>query len=489
MISVHEVKKLTKKFSVLYVEDEELVRQSMEQLLANYFDEVTTAANGQEALEVFQKKPHDIIITDIQMPTMDGLELIGHLRKIDKDLPIIITTAFSDEEYLLQSIELKIDKYLLKPFSKEDAMEIFHKVSLALENRAKAKELDRLKTQEQINSSTSAAVHSIIDSHQNPCIVISNGEVDYVNDAFVTLCSDTCTDALKAKDILHLDLFDKREGFASQLSQIELIYVDQNRVSISVKGGRKIYRVSKKPIDIQPDIESFLYLFFDITLEEYQKVKIQNYIDMLEGYIFKRLYCNVNLLKNEHQATTNETPIKQNLQKRSMDSVEKSILHKSHSFKVSASEYVEELDGETIEALRELDKLEVDFASNVSQLIDESNYSSLKIISKILSVYSREIHMLFEFQDLGYALDTLAHLLQNLSKEDAQKQGYERLGILLQGIQSELKDWRELIFVEQSAIDIHYLDSSLFSNCLQIELLLNDSVDEVADDGEDLVFF
>ena len=102
-------------YTLLYVEDEAYVREAAVMFLEEYFSEIYEAGDGKEALEIYHDKKPDIIITDIKMPEMDGLELCEAIRKEDKKTPLIIMTAFTDTDYLLKATELNLVKYLLKP--------------------------------------------------------------------------------------------------------------------------------------------------------------------------------------------------------------------------------------------------------------------------------------------------------------------------------------------------------------------------------------
>ncbi len=115
------MKKIEKKFnlSLLYVEDEPYIRQNAVEFLSDQFLEIYEASDGKEALALYHQKNPDIIITDIEMPKMNGLELCRAIRNSDNNTPIIITTAFTDQDYLLQAIELNLVKYLKKPIQEE----------------------------------------------------------------------------------------------------------------------------------------------------------------------------------------------------------------------------------------------------------------------------------------------------------------------------------------------------------------------------------
>ena len=106
-----------KNLTLLYVEDDKMIRQNAVEYLSRVCDNVLEAQNGLEALEVYKKYQPDIIISDIKMPKMNGLEMAEQIRKEDKETPIIIATAHTETHYLLKAVELQLIKYIVKPIT------------------------------------------------------------------------------------------------------------------------------------------------------------------------------------------------------------------------------------------------------------------------------------------------------------------------------------------------------------------------------------
>ena len=106
-----------KNLTILYVEDEEMIRQNAVEYLSRICDNVLEAKDGLEALEVYRKNRPNIIISDIKMPKMNGLNMAKEIRKEDKETPIIIATAHTETNYLLQAVELQLIKYIVKPIT------------------------------------------------------------------------------------------------------------------------------------------------------------------------------------------------------------------------------------------------------------------------------------------------------------------------------------------------------------------------------------
>ncbi|MFM8333650.1 MAG: diguanylate cyclase domain-containing protein [Candidatus Methylumidiphilus sp.] len=101
--------------SVLYVEDDADIREQLRQFLIRRVGGLLTAENGAVGLALFRASQPDIVVTDILMPVMDGLAMVRAIRESAPRLPVIITTAFNETDFLLQAIDLAVDAYVLKP--------------------------------------------------------------------------------------------------------------------------------------------------------------------------------------------------------------------------------------------------------------------------------------------------------------------------------------------------------------------------------------
>lgn len=113
-----------KNIKILYVEDDEIARENGVEYLQNFFETIYEASDAIVALQLYEKYKPDIIITDIQMPKLNGLEFVKKIRQKDKKTQIIIITAFCDKDYLLKAIELQLVKYLIKPVKEKEFEEV-----------------------------------------------------------------------------------------------------------------------------------------------------------------------------------------------------------------------------------------------------------------------------------------------------------------------------------------------------------------------------
>ena len=122
------------KYTLLYIEDDRATRLVTSMFLKPYFKNIIEASDGIEAIELYKAKKPNVIITDIEMPKMDGLVFCKQIREEDKSTPIIITTAHTKIEYLLEAVSLNLIKYLGKPLKEEELMEALENCFKQLES-------------------------------------------------------------------------------------------------------------------------------------------------------------------------------------------------------------------------------------------------------------------------------------------------------------------------------------------------------------------
>jgi YesN/AraC family two-component response regulator len=108
------------KLRVLYAEDDDVTRNTLEPILAKFFGEVVAVEDGEKGVESFRTYFNDgnnidIIVSDINMPKMNGLEMLKNIREIDTQIPAVLITAHSEADFLLEAINLNVSQYLVKP--------------------------------------------------------------------------------------------------------------------------------------------------------------------------------------------------------------------------------------------------------------------------------------------------------------------------------------------------------------------------------------
>ena len=147
-LSVKTLQAYCSVLSVLYVEDEPDIRATTEKVLAKLFKVCDVAENGETGLALYREKKPDLVVTDIRMPTMNGLEMIAGIQQIRSDQPFMITSAHGEAGYFSKAIELGVDSFVLKPLQQEQFFRALLKsvkqILLAQEEAAYKKTLEEL---------------------------------------------------------------------------------------------------------------------------------------------------------------------------------------------------------------------------------------------------------------------------------------------------------------------------------------------------------
>lgn len=194
------------KLVILYVEDDETTLDQLSKLLKRIFKTVIIASNGEEGYTKFKEITDkgyciDLVLSDINMPKMNGIDMLEKIRKIDKDVPFIFTTARSESEYLMKAIELNVDYYALKPIDIED---ILLKIEKVCEKKYYEKTVK--KQQFELKNYFSAISHVATIYKMN-----EKGQIIYANKNFLKLSKYTKDEIkeLAVEDLLHIDIPDE----------------------------------------------------------------------------------------------------------------------------------------------------------------------------------------------------------------------------------------------------------------------------------------
>jgi YesN/AraC family two-component response regulator len=140
---------ILKNFTILYVEDSKVLREYMKNSLKPYVKEIYTANDGKEGLEQFVKIKPDIVITDINMPNIDGMQMSKMIKNSFKDTPIVLLTGFDEPENLKKAIILGIDSFVSKPVKEEELIDILKSIALKLQNKIDAEKLQQMQLQQE----------------------------------------------------------------------------------------------------------------------------------------------------------------------------------------------------------------------------------------------------------------------------------------------------------------------------------------------------
>ncbi len=282
MYNLEEMIDFLKDKKLLYVEDNLEARESTIGILEEFFSNIIIAEDGEEGLEKFKNSDIDLIITDINMPKMNGLDMINKIRDIDEDVFVLVLSAYNESGFFMDSIRLGVDGYLLKPIEIEQFISILQKVTQKLKLKHELKH--NLNLLEQYQEATDAS--SIVTKTD------TKGIITYVNDKFCQISGYTKEELLgKNHNIVrHPDM--PKEVFKEMWDTIKnKKQIWQGIVKNRKKDGSFYYvDATIKPIlDLNGNILEYIGLRIDITDIMDQKKQLSdlcsNAKDMLVAYI------------------------------------------------------------------------------------------------------------------------------------------------------------------------------------------------------------
>ncbi len=263
---IQNLMEITKDLKLLYVEDNEEARNQMIKILKNFFQNIDIAIDGKEGLEKYKANHYDLIITDINMPKLNGLEMSDEILKLNKDKHIIIISAYNDIKYLQECIDVGITNYLHKPVKLEQLVNILEKATKTIVQKNRIKDLNK-----QVNLLLNNAQEGFLAFDKNficksgfskECLNIFN--TDTIENKNITEL--LFEDNKKAKDIFIKGIHNTFES--QDLSQKELfLSILPNEQEIH----GKIINISYK---ILPD-ENIMLILRDITSQKNLQKKLE----------------------------------------------------------------------------------------------------------------------------------------------------------------------------------------------------------------------
>ena len=225
MIDLDNLIKQTKNLTLLYVEDNIDAREATLLILEDIFEDIIVAVDGKDGLEKFKNNKVDLILTDIDMPYMDGLEMSKAIKQIDNNMSIIVLTALTDIKIIKKAIEIDIDSFINKPI--EDIDILFHKIEQCAKKIHYDRDVEEKVLIEQEKEKIQLVykmIHSISHHWRQPLTVITAIASGYSFKLENNI-------ALTQKDIGRMDkITEKAQELSNVFNQIETL--DFNTVKI-----------------------------------------------------------------------------------------------------------------------------------------------------------------------------------------------------------------------------------------------------------------
>ncbi len=311
-----------------------------------------------------------------------------------------------------------------------------------------------------------------LDSTPNPIIIVSEDNIEFVNKAFLKLVSKS-KDELMANSCNLCEFLIEGKDYVSK--EDDFVLNKENKVAIMTQHGENIFNLYYEQIKSFNGRSMKMYTLNNITKIEYQKLKISFYNEQLQEYYLRS--------KKPKEVKEVETETKKHT--RELNDEERTLLKRQHSdLAVSSKEYADEINEYTLLEINELTELEDDISELISELYVKNEDALNDVVLRLLK-FSSVLNNLHEFKELAFSISSLANLLDKQKMSELDDTTHKKMILFLENIILDLAGWRRIVFIEQSANDIHYMDSSLFSSILQLELVFNtDTKNEDDDDFE-----
>lgn len=426
---------------VLIVDDNDNNRLTLNLLLEEVEGvEIYEAEDGQIAVEMCVKQHYDLIFMDIMMPNLDGFEATKFIKQVHKNCMIIALSALDDEASKHKMLSLGAEDYLTKPLKSELFTKRIGQYLKIIELRHARSESSLVQTQSQVLNPFSTSIYN----H--------------------TLCFHVAKEEALAE---YWDYWLKGEKNVLDLSDcVRLVYgfglwLLKNNITFQIvveESPEKLYMMLLHVNAIRGTvIKNILQKHFPHAKYILSKEMLSFSLDKATSPVAK-----------EHLEISDEA---------------KEVLTKTHTNALAASDYVENTaiafmpKIDSLEMINdEIDKAILDFEKTPSK-------RSMDIVCDNFQEYANVLAELIDFAHLGFAVQTLINFLSTLTEDQFEDEKVKKLSSMLLNLLHDLNSWRENVFVTQVARDIHYLDASLLSSCIQIEAIFEDkSVDTGGDD-------
>lgn len=466
------------------VEDNRLVLNAICRKMEGF--EIREAVDGVDAICVCEEWHPHIILMDVMMPNLDGFEASKVIKARFPETVIIIVTAVIDPQMEANMAAIGVAAYVHKPIDKE--LIRFKLQSFGAFLRSKDGIHTKLSTKEALNPFSCDVRHfkTIFD------ISDAEGMMDF-GVWILSRCEDRQSKSSSKVDPM-IELFYElmRQGIR-----------EENQVSIIVEESFEEIFITMKlanPIVLKPKAQELAD-------------DLQSHCIIRQNFACVRLNNGAGVSKSAPAVKTSEPKKETALQEsqkiaepkvavvpvtepavdkeiRAIDEKEQGLLRQSFVDKTTAGDYVREIGGDVLDEIRDLEGLDIEWSEKLAILESDPSVENIRSFADgVLGVYVRAINNLFEFTALAYALSSLGTFMKE--HDDAiisDPKKLKMLVMLTEHLGSDLTSWREHIFSLQDAADIHYLDSSFFSSCMQIEQIVGNKEIET-DDDNDMEFF
>ena len=298
-INIVKLKKYASVCSVLYVEDDALIREQTANFLGRFFSDIVLAEDGVIGLAKYEQRDFDIVITDINMPNMNGIEMIELIKEKHYEQIILVTSAHNDSEYLMKLINLDVMRFILKPFNNKQFLYIIYKIAEELYQNKEKLELSGEVRKLSLMSQT------IVDHINIGIVVFKENKISMANKAFLEIGGFDSYDTLVLEMPEIGVLFEESSGCISCAMNSEFIHQlkalkEEERI-VRIINDLKTYEYQVSLSVLSEEDDSYILTFNDITaihnsfyLDKHTKLPMRKFV-MEKLETFKQTTNNITI--------------------------------------------------------------------------------------------------------------------------------------------------------------------------------------------------
>ncbi|KJU84203.1 multi-sensor signal transduction histidine kinase [Candidatus Magnetobacterium bavaricum] len=266
-----------KTLTVLYVEDEAGIRENIGEAINRRVRHLYLAANGQEGLQLYVKHRPEIVITDIRMPLMSGLDMAREIKKLNPKAQIIITTAFSERELFLDAINIGVNQYVLKPINRDNLLLAIYRCMEVVEIERKFRESQELFRKLSQGCAFGVGLHA--------------ERFIYVNPAMEKITGYTGAELLELSlwDVVHPNWRETvREQVFWRLKGEKLLHEDQEMKILTKWSDERWIRLIADTVEYMSAFSALISVI-DVTAERTYEREIRQLNKTLEGRVYDEI--------------------------------------------------------------------------------------------------------------------------------------------------------------------------------------------------------
>jgi two-component system chemotaxis response regulator CheY len=436
--------------NILIVDDDISNRKTLDLLLEDFENlNIEEVEDGQQAIDICKIESFDIIFMDIMMPNVDGIEATKEICSFDDNVMVIALSALDDESSKSKMLTVGAEDYITKPIE----FDLFHQ---RVKNYLKIVTFRKVKPQ---NSDALNPFTQEVFSRSTTFKVSSQKSLSEFWDYYLH----------NTKKIQDLE------------ECIRIIYV---YCEITLNSGSTV------TITAEENNEDLFFMLSPLSVISDTIVKNtlkKSYPEAI--YIFENSQLSFRLLKYlEDKSDKLETIVEEKKESKHVSEYEQKILSKTHFNKLTAAEYVETTAISLIDKIENLESIEDEMEAITIKFELELLQEELEELTQLLDTYVSVILDLMDFEHFAYALKSLNEFFKTLEVSSLDAKDKKKFSILFLHLLDDIREWRNKIFIKKDANDIHYLDSSLLSSCLQVQSIF-EKQEVIKEDEDDFELF